>query len=625
MSGFLLCWHRGGDPIAADVIGQAAAHRAPGSNAAPRSLVRGDVGAWHWPGAWAPGAEEALPLERAGWIGSATMRLDDRVSLEARLRDKGFVAHGSADALLAWDSFAVWGEGAPQRWIGDYALAVVRETRERMVVARGVTGVRACFHASLGPLECVSDDLGLLVRLAGGRGEPPPQAVAEYLRHGQLVSPRLTFHRRITRVPTAHTLIVERDGRQRLERHWTFPAPALVHGRSDGDVCEEFRSVVRAAVRDRLRGPRAGLLLSGGLDSSALAVEASALGDVRVRALTASWERLIDDDEGTFARAVAEATGLEHEVVAYAPAEGLASSDGEASSGATAMQATDATQAVDAFITPEPVPDVEARIWRAQAARLARKAPIVLNGEDVDALLTPPPLLAQLRREGFGATARAWRAYHGATGRRAWIGLRRSIPGIEAWRERRGSVAPEWLLPASARLGAGTMLRSGGAKRGSVGALGGADEFAEHPRAQAVRALTRPIWDATCWLDDPGMSGADVVVLLPFMDPRVIEFCFALPPVPWLQRKHLMRRAYHDRLPAAVVERVKTPLRGYYEARVRAWRMAGAHAPLPAAVDEWVDMPRWRAALARTDDADAVFAAWRVLELSRWLGQPTGR
>jgi asparagine synthase (glutamine-hydrolysing) len=610
MSGFLLCWHRGGDPIAPDVIRHAAAHRAPGSDAAPRSLVRGDVGAWHWPGEWAPGAEESLPLERSGWIGSGTLRLDDRVSLAARLRDKGFVAHGSADALLAWDSFAVWGEGAPRRWIGDYALAVVRETRERMVVARGVTGVRACFHASLGALECVSDDLGLLVRLAGGRGEPPPEAVAEYLRHGQLVSPRLTFHRRITRVPTAHTLIVERDGRQRLERHWTFPAPAIVHDRSDDEVFEEFRCVVRAAVRDRLRGPSAALLLSGGLDSSALAVEASALVDVRVRAFTASWERLIEDDEGTFARAVAAATGLEHEVVAYAPAEGISFSVDEASAAAYA------------FITPEPEPDVEARVWRAQAARLARKAPVVLNGEDVDALLMPPPLLAQLRREGVGATVGAWRAYHRATGRRPWIGLRRSIPGVEAWRERRGAAAPKWLLAASARLGAGTRLRSGTATRRSLGAPSGADEFAQHPRAQSIRALTRPMWDATCWLDDPGMSGADLVVLLPFMDPRVIEFCFALPPVPWLQRKHLMRSAYHERLPQAVVERGKTPLQGYYGARVRSWRMAGADAPLPVAVDEWVDMKRWRAALARTDDADAVFAAWRVLELSRWLAQP---
>lgn len=120
------------------------------------------------------------------------------------------------------------------------------------------------------------------------------------------------------------------------------------------------------------------------------------------------------------------------------------------------------------------------------------------------------------------------------------------------------------------------------------------------------------------------MSGAEVAVLLPFMDPRVISFCFSLPSVPWLQRKHLLRRAMRGSLPTELLERPKSPLTGYSAARVRVWRELGAAAALPAAVEEWVDLELWRAALT-SPDADETVAAWRVLELSRWLAQSQGR
>lgn len=599
MSGFLVCWHRAGGPIPDAVVARAMAHRAPGAATAPRALREADLAAWHWPGAWAPGAEDALPLARGGWTGSGVLRLDDRAALAARLRDRGHTDRGAVaaaaphvpasaiadDASLAWDSFAAWGEEAPARWLGDYAVAVVPAARDRLVLARGVTGVRSCFHLSVGALECASDDLGLLVALAGGATPPPDEAVSEYLRFGHLVTPTLTFHRAIRRVPAAHTLVVDRDGRARLRRHWALPTPAIVHGRDEREVAEGFRAVVGAAVRDRLRGPRASLLLSGGLDSSALAVEAAAAAP-GLEAVTVSWARLIPDDEARFAAMTAAALGVPHRVVSYAPDEGL--------------------EAAPPYLTPEPAPDVEARLWRAQAARLAMLAPVALNGEDVDALLAPPTLPQQLRRDGVAATAAAWWGHWRATGRRPWAGLRHGPLGaLLGGRAARGPAPPAWVR---------TPLAARGAPRDTVPA-------SHATRQRAALALAQPVWEAIEWLDDPVMSGSDVVVLLPFMDPRVIAFCLGLPTVPWLQHKHLLRRAYAGLLPPPVLQRPKTPLAGYYAARVQAWRASGAPTPLPAPVDAWVDAPAWRAALASAD-ADAVFAAWRVLELSRWLAQP---
>ena len=589
MSRFLLCWRRDGDPVPAALARTVDALPPLPGVAAGRRIDRSDVLAWHWQSAWAAAAEDALPLDCEGWIGSGVLRLDDRTTLTARLRDAG--SRGPEDdATLAWRSLRVWGAHAARRWLGDYAIAAVSADRDRLVVARGVTGVRSCFHTTVRGVECVSDDLALLAALGSAVRRPAARAVAEFLRLGYVATPTLTFHDGITRIPAAHTLVVERDGSRRLERHWRLPEPETRHGLSEPEVLEEFHDVVGAALSDRLRAPRATLLLSGGLDSPALAVEARrACPQVALRGVTASWSRLLGHDEARFARLAAEAARIEHEVWEHAPDDGLAD---EA-----------------AFTSPEPLPDSEPRLWRAQAARLAALAPVTLLGEDVDALLTPLPLLAQLRCDGIARTVSAWRDYRARTGERPWIGARRSIAAIERWRMRRLARSPRWLRP---ELFASRALPE-------FGATG------EHPtRALAARALGHPIWDATCWLQDPRMSGAEVAVLLPFMDPRVISFCFSLPSVPWLQRKHLLRRAMRGSLPTELLERPKSPLTGYSAARVRVWRELGAAAALPAAVEEWVDLELWRAALT-SPDADETVAAWRVLELSRWLAQSQGR
>lgn len=585
MSSFLLAWHRAGDAVPASVVARAAAHRAVGAGGAVRARIDGAVGAWIWEGAWAPGAESALPISDDGWCLAGTLRLDARPALAARLRALGHEAPESDDAWLAMAAFHAWGEDAAAHWLGDYAVAALAPTRDRLIVARGVTGVRSCFILQRGPLVAVSDDLALLVRLAGGRGTPVEEAVAEYLRHGHLVTPELTFHRDIVRVPAARTVVIDRDGRVRTRAHWSFPDPPTLHDVAPDELIARFRAALGAAVADRLRGPRASILLSGGLDSPALAVEARRQAPaVALHAMTASWERLLDDPEPPLAAAVATRVGVPQTLHRFAADEGLPGS----------LRCA----------TPEPLPDSEPALWRAQAARLAALAPVSLNGEDGDAILTPPTLPELILRDGPSRTFAAWRAFRAATGRRPWVGLGRAVRQSVGRDE--AEPAPRWLRDEAARRGVGRDMAPP----------------RHRARRSAVAKLTRSTWDATCWLDDPVMSGADVVVLLPFMDPRVLEVAFALPAIPWLQRKEILRRAYRDALPEPVIVRDKSPVRGYYEARLRAWRAAGAPAPLEGQVDAWVDVARWRETLARSTDADEVYAAWRVVELSRWLAQP---
>jgi asparagine synthase (glutamine-hydrolysing) len=573
VSRFLLCWRRDGDAVPPEF--RRAAERSGAAGARWRD--ERDVLAVHWPSAWAPGAEDALPCAHAGWVGSGTLRVDDREALAARLRDVGQDGPDD-DTALIWRAFVAWGADGPRHWIGDAAVAAVAPGRARLVIVRSGAGVRPAFHRSLRGVECVSDDLALLVAL-GSAPALDERAVVEYLVSGHVTTRTRTFHEGITRLPPWHTQVIERDGTRRTTAHRELPTPPIAHDRGEADTLDGFREVVGAAVRDRLRGPRASVMLSGGLDSTTLAAEARrAAPHVALVGVTFSWHRMLGDDEAAFARIAAGSLGLHaHEVIEHEAHDGLA---GAAS-----------------FVSPEPLPDPEPLLWRSQAARLAVHAPIALLGEDLDALLAPATLFEQLRSDGPGRTVRAWRAYRARTGRLPWIGARRASA-------RR--VVPPWLR-------ASTMLASVLASRSP-----GIDHAT---RGLAARRLLDPVWDATCWAEDPRMSGSEVVVLLPFMDPRVLAFAFTVPSVPWLQRKALVREAMRGVLPERILTRPKSPLRGYVAARVAAWRRSAAPVSMPPSVEPWVDPVRWQEVLA-SDDTEAVHVAWRVHELARWLAQP---
>jgi asparagine synthase (glutamine-hydrolysing) len=109
-------------------------------------------------------------------------------------------------------------------------------------------------------------------------------------------------------------------------------------------------------------------------------------------------------------------------------------------------------------------------------------------------------------------------------------------------------------------------------------------------------------------------------VRFPLLDERVLNFALAIPPVPWCQRKELLRVTMRDALPAEVLVRSKTPVRGYDERQVRQWRevRGPAHVRFGSRIAEYVDVRAVSSTLHEGDTGDVV-AAWRALMLERWL------
>jgi asparagine synthase (glutamine-hydrolysing) len=531
--------------------------------------------------------DEELPYRDADVVVAGAIRLDTRARLRAELSpDAPGALADASDARLVAMAFRRWHERFAEHLLGDYAVVVWHRASERLIAARDPLGNRQLFWARSGSLVAVGSSVDIVRALPGLSDAVDDASIASILREGWIERAEGTVLRHVHRVPAAHTLCLARDSAPSLRRHWDFPEPSPLRFAREEEYADRFGALLDEVVADRLRGGAATVLLSGGMDSSSLAAAARrAAPAAALRALTVVSPTLAPSDDDRLSDEIARWLGVERDVCNLERVRSLDHLQDSAS------------------LPGQPLDEPDLASLRLQSAAAARHAPLALFGEDGDMLLHAPTLLGQLRTQRPLEVAQAWLSYRRRVGRWPWVGL--------GWRQRlqalRGSGAPNraWWVR-----GTDYERRTRGVHR---------------LRPQTVRALTSPQWDALFEALEPCTTRAAVLYTFPLTDPRLLEFVFAIPPVPWCQEKTLLRRAMRDALPPAVLARPKTPLSGFFEARVAQWREAGlADTPISPRVAPWVDVDAVRAVLRDGAPYD-VLDAWRVLQVDAWLSREESR
>ena len=206
---------------------------------------------------------------------TASCRLDDRASLCDVLDVPRAQRANVPDGALILRAYERWGTDCPGRLLGDYAFAVWDAPRRRMLCARDHAGARPLYYCLTGDRVVFASDIAAVLAAPGVAGDLDEAAVATLLTRGSKPLGERTFFRAVRRLPPGHRMVVA-DGAARVERWWRpEDAPALDAG-DDDSLAEEFLEIYSRAVEDRLRGAlRVGVHLSGGLDSSSIAVLAA--------------------------------------------------------------------------------------------------------------------------------------------------------------------------------------------------------------------------------------------------------------------------------------------------------------------------------------------------------------
>jgi len=485
-------------------------------------------------------------LDGKVWI-TGSIRVDARDDLVNKLGiSKQINLNQTPDSELVLHAYSKWEERCMEHLLGDFAFALWNGHRKQLFCARDRFGMRQLYYSRVGNNLVVSNSLHCLHQHPKMTKQLNRQAIADFLLFGDhnWSDKSQTSFADIKSLLPAHILGFKKNVIN-IQRYWDIPTniPVLKY-RNEQEYIEHFQELFKAAVLDRVRTPKVVISLSGGMDSTSIAAtlkEAQNAGDqaFNLNAITVLFDSILASDERHFVELAADYLKLQTNYI----------DGGEYPLMSPPVQTT------------RPMELYQPALWLELYRKAAAMGPVLLTGEAGDNLLV------------FSSIMKAWRDVNPITLPLMIFRLRKLYgvyPGVgtgllKKLNRLRGKNAisslpyPTWFNSEfEAELGLKQRWE---------------DYFLEQLPCFPLRnhhlhaSLAGPEWNT----DDYYMN---INYTLPekrdpYLDKRLVEFVASLPALPWLFKKHLLRRSMVGRMPCEITNRPKKALGGIHVPLIR--------------------------------------------------------
>lgn len=191
---------------------------------------------------------------------------------------------------------------------GMFAFALWDANKNRLLLARDRLGIKPLLYGDDGETFSFASELPALLKSTVDHGGIDQQAVSEYFAFGHIPAPRTIFNN-IRKLEPGELVVVDEGGR----KHTQFYSPDIERREpSFGDAVNEIRSRIEDAVERRLMSDvPIGAFLSGGIDSSILVGTMAELVEDPVQTFTVGFDQSLFD-ESWAAREVANYHETDH-------------------------------------------------------------------------------------------------------------------------------------------------------------------------------------------------------------------------------------------------------------------------------------------------------------------------
>lgn len=244
------------------------------------------------------------------------------VELRKELEGLGHQFRSESDTETIVHGYEEWAAGVVAHLRGMFAFAVWDSRRKRIFMARDRLGIKPLFYYSDRKQLIFASEIKAILRMPGIDRGFCFRGLYDYLTYNYVPEP-YTAYEKIRKLPAGHFLIAdcESPGDAEAKEYWDLNPGAESAGLSEDETISLVRESIADAVRSHMVADvPIGLFLSGGMDSSTIAVYMASLQHNPIQTFSIGFDVSMYN-ELPYAQLVADSIGaLHHERIVGLPA-----------------------------------------------------------------------------------------------------------------------------------------------------------------------------------------------------------------------------------------------------------------------------------------------------------------
>ena len=237
------------------------------------------------------------------------------IELRSELIQRGYKFRTYSDTEVLLYLYACYGLGMFQRLNGMFAFALYDMPKRQILLGRDRMGEKPLYYYQDRQQFLFASEIKSILKVPGVQAEADPTAIHEYLTFQYCLDDRTLF-KNIRKLKPANYLLLNHTGKiLDCGEYWSLGFEED-HSRDEEYYINELRFILEDAVKIRLRSDvPVGTYLSGGLDSSIVSSMAAKLLGQGLPAFTGYFAEGEQFSEVSYAQTVAQQNGSEHHLI----------------------------------------------------------------------------------------------------------------------------------------------------------------------------------------------------------------------------------------------------------------------------------------------------------------------
>jgi asparagine synthase (glutamine-hydrolysing) len=237
-------------------------------------------------------------------------------TLRRQLEERGHRFRSRSDCEVILHLYEDHGVECLKHLNGMFGLAILDRGRRRLLLARDPAGMKPIYYARTSKGFLFASEAKALLASAFLSAAPDWEGLNLCLAARYIPAPRTCF-RGVERLPAGAFLLLE-EGREMGGNFWTARFHDAAQVRSEREYAEELERRLRGAVASHLAADvPVGAFVSGGWDSSLIAVFAAEIASRPLKTFSLVFPEEPKENEARYSRALARHISSEHHEVEF--------------------------------------------------------------------------------------------------------------------------------------------------------------------------------------------------------------------------------------------------------------------------------------------------------------------